>query len=457
MPPNVLLVVVDDQRPDTVGPFDDGAVATPTLDALAAAGCVLRPYTTVPVCTPGRAELLSGANGFENGCRWFGEPMGDDMTLLPEALSDAGYETFLTGKWHNETDPGTAGFDRVRDLSPGGGERVNDYYEDGHTYRVTVDGATVEGHSTDVITDPAVEYLRSAPGEPWFCTVAYHAPHEPFQPPPAFDRYDPDDVAVPPNFMPEHPFDNGDMTIRDEYTAPWPRTPGTIRERRARYYGMISHVDHSVGRLLSTLERTGHREDTLVAFTSDHGLAVGSHGLLGKENLYEHSARVPLVIGGPGVASRDPPGALCGHYDLFPTLFDLLGLDVPGSVTGGSYAPVLRDDADGHRDHVFGAYRDRMRMARDDRWKLLYYPDAGTVQLFDLHADPHETRNLLADWRPYEPVDFSQSWMPDYEPPADPGTVDRVAADLWNELRTWGGAMDDPVDLPDAVPVTVSP
>jgi arylsulfatase A-like enzyme len=458
VPPNVLLVVADDQRPDTVGPFDDGSVSTPHLDEIAANGCAVRPYTTVPVCTPARAELYSGATIFENNCRWFGKPLDEDATLLPEALGDAGYQTFFSGKWHNQPDPETAGFDRTRIIHEGPDldhENRNDYLETGHTYRLDWDGHEFETHGTEAIVEPAEDFLLADPGTPWLCTVAFHAPHEPFDPPASFDTYDPDDVAVPPNFMSEHPFDNGHWANRDEQTEPWPRTPEMVRDLRARYYGQISHIDHAVGRLLTALERTGQREDTIVVFTSDHGLAVGSHGLLGKQSMYEHSARVPLVIDGPGVETRAPPGALCGHYDFLPTLCDLLGVETPQSATGESYAPVLRGESDDHREHMFGAYSDCMRMARDDRWKLIYYPESNHVQLFDLEQDPNETQNLLAEWRPYEPTEWAQSWMPDYEPPADPETVDAVASDLLDALRAWSAEKGDSVDVPDAVPVTV--
>ena len=208
--------------------------------------------------------------------------------------------------------------------------------------------------------------------------------------------YPPERIAVPRNFLPEHPFDNGDLKTRDEQLAPWPRTPEIIREHLAAYYGMITHLDAQVGRVLAALEESGHAGNTIVVFAGDNGLAVGQHGLLGKQNIYEHSVRVPLIIRAPGM----PPGRLCHSFcyllDIFPTLCELSGLPVPETVEGRSLAAALKNPKARLRDTMFFAYRHFQRGVRTDRWKLAVYSVSGrrTTQLFDLRRDPWETRNL---------------------------------------------------------------
>lgn len=405
-PINLLMLVMDDQRADTIRALGNPQIDTPNLDQLAQRGSFLRPYTTVPVCTPARAELLTGCNAFANGCRWFGEPIKSGTPLLPRVLAEAGYHCAHIGKWHNDGHPRDRGYHQTRRVWPS--DTVVPYYRDGDTWRGSQDltfeenGRQIRGHSTELFAEAALDFLNQAPRNPWFCFVGLHSPHDPRTAPPPYDRwYENRPPPLPPNFMPEHPFDNGDMLIRDELLAPFPRTPAIIQKELGDYYAMITHHDHHLGRILSALEQTGQRERTLVVFTSDHGLAIGSHGLMGKENLYEHSARVPLIFAGPNVpaAQRLDDKCLCGHEDFMPTVLELLGLPVPPACTGQSYADALRGERPATRETVRLAYRDCMRAVTDGRFKLIEYPKIGRTQLFDLAHDPHETCDLLAEWR----------------------------------------------------------
>ena len=129
--------------------------------------------------------------------------------------------------------------------------------------------------------------------------------------------------------------------MRDEKLAPWPRTPDVVRQHLHDYYACITSIDHHIGRILGTLTKTGDLENTLIVFSSDHGLAVGSHGLFGKQSLYEHSMKSPLIFAGPGIP-RGRSAALAYLYDIFPTVCDLAGVVVPPSVDGKSLVPVIR-------------------------------------------------------------------------------------------------------------------
>jgi arylsulfatase A-like enzyme len=210
--------------------------------------------------------------------------------------------------------------------------------------------------------------------------------------------YDPDKLPLPKNFMPQHPFDNGEMWVRDEMLAPHPRTPATVRRHLADYYGMISHLDAQIGRIFAALKETGHADDTVILFAGDNGLAVGQHGLFGKQSLYEHSARMPLIVAGPGVP-KGSSDALVYLLDSFPTVCDLIGLQPPAGVEGKSLAPIIRGTQEQVRDYVLLAYRQMQRAIREPRWKLIKHHVGGekAVQLFDLDSDPWELRNLADD------------------------------------------------------------
>jgi arylsulfatase A-like enzyme len=255
--------------------------------------------------------------------------------------------------------------------------------------------------STDLFADAAIDFLEAHaaahPETPFLAYVAFTAPHDPRTPPePYREMYAGAGRPVPPNFMPVHPFHNGWMTGRDEQLAAWPRTPTVIREQLGEYYGLISHLDARIGDLLEALERTGLAARTLVVFSSDNGLALGSHGLLGKQSLYEHSTRVPLIVAGPGIPAGETR-ALVTLYDLFPTVAGWTGVEVPDGVEGRDLGPLWRGETVKVRDVLYTAYEDKMRAVRDGRDKLIRYPPLDYEQLFDLERDPYELDNLADD------------------------------------------------------------
>jgi arylsulfatase A-like enzyme len=211
------------------------------------------------------------------------------------------------------------------------------------------------------------------------------------------DMYDPDKIPLPENFMPEHPFDNGELRIRDELLAPFPRTPEVIRRHIAEYYAMITHADAAIGRVIDALKQTGQYENTIIVFSGDNGLAVGRHGLMGKQNLYEHSVHVPLIMCGPGIPKDNRTGGFCYLIDIYPTLCDLVGAPIPDSVEGQSLVPLMKDEQKQIRETLYFTYKDVQRGVRDERWKLIEYHVEGkkTRQLFDLESDPSELNNLV--------------------------------------------------------------
>ncbi|HVU34576.1 MAG TPA: sulfatase-like hydrolase/transferase [Opitutaceae bacterium] len=419
--PNVLLIVADDHQAGAIGALGHPVVRTPTLDGLVARGTAFtRAYYMgglVPaLCAPARAALLTGTHLFSAQAAPELHPARHDVAIdparptLPELFRRAGYETFVTGKWHNDGAALRRSFSRGERIFLGGmcdHRRVPLHdYAPARAFpsaRVRFE----RGFSTELFCDAARRFVarRAADPRPFFAYVALTSPHDPRTPPAAYARqYRPAKLPLPGNFLPEHPFDNGEMGVRDERLASHPLRPAAVRRHLADYYGMISHHDAEIGRLLDTIARTGQAENTIVAYVSDHGLALGGHGLLGKQNLYEHSVRVPLLLSGPGVRAGGRDAELAYSFDLFPTLCDLAAVDCPRDILGRSLVPRLRRPGRSGRESVFALYRDCQRMVADRRWKLIQYDVGGRkrLQLFDLESDPGETRDLsgLARHRP---------------------------------------------------------
>jgi arylsulfatase A-like enzyme len=192
------------------------------------------------------------------------------------------------------------------------------------------------------------------------------------------------------------------LDIRDENLAPWPRTPEIIQESLADYYALITHLDAGVGEIIETLKKDGLFDNTIIVYAADNGLAIGSHGLMGKQDLYEHSMKVPVIISGPGIPKDKVSDALVYLYDLFPTLSDLCKLPAPNGVDGKNLVPVLIGKSEGVRNALYTAYRNTARAVRTKEWKLIYYPQHNFTQLFNLMKDPLEISNLaiLPEYQP---------------------------------------------------------
>ena len=370
--PNILFLFADDQRADTIRAWGNELIDTPNLDRLAAEGWSFRRNyvfgsNSGAVCVPSRAMVLTGRSWMRSPNRMEGVP------TLPRLLESAGYRTFITGKWHNGEEALLRAFDRGTAIYLGGmadhtQTEVQDI-ENGGMVRRRVG----ESFSSELFADTVIEFLdeqaaATASGEseqPFFAYVPFTAPHDPRQPPPEYrERYYERNLPLPPNYMPQHPFDNGALILRDENLAAWPRAEEVIRDQLAEYYGLITHLDEQVGRILDALDENGQAENTIVVYAADHGLSVGSHGLLGKQNLYEHSMRCPLIIRGPGIP-HGTTDAFTYLYDLFPTL---LAQGVCGGAARdrrpGPCAPLVRRRPDLAAERLPALPRPHARRAR---------------------------------------------------------------------------------------------
>ncbi|MFC1509051.1 sulfatase-like hydrolase/transferase [Candidatus Omnitrophota bacterium] len=418
--PNILFLFTDDQRFDTIRALGNKHIMTPSLDSLVINGTTftnayIMGGTSPAVCAPSRAMLLTGRTLFKVDKQglWQYDIMPENPTL-PETFRKAGYTTFGTGKWHNGQASYSRSFsagdtiffggmsDHFRvpwcDFDPLGNYPAGDDLKD--LRKKTASGEKGK-HSSELFSDSAINFLRNYQSDkPFFMYISYTAPHDPREMPEEFrDMYDTDTIPLPANFLPEHPFDNGELKIRDELLEAFPRTPDKIRRHIADYYAMITHLDSQIGRVLKTLEDTGYAENTIIVFAGDNGLAVGQHGLLGKQNVYEYSVHVPLILSGPGIPAGEKRDAFVYLQDIFPTLCNLTGIPVPTTVEGIDLVPALCDENEKIRDTLSFAYMDYQRAVRDERYKLIEYAVNGkrTTQLFDLKNDPWETHNLAGD------------------------------------------------------------
>ena len=395
--PNVLFLFADDQRDDTIAAYGNEFIETPNLDRLAKSGFSFqRAYCMGSmhgaVCQPSRAMLNSGRS-------LYNVPMDlKNVKTLGGVLRQNGYETFGTGKWHNGRESFARSFERGTAAFMGGMSNheavpIVDLKPDG-TFTAQRTG---EKFSSELFADAAISFLKSHDAsKPFYAYVAFTAPHDPRQPPKEIAaKYYAKHLPLPKNFLPLHPFHNGWMTGRDEVLAGWPREETVIRDQLAEYYGMITHMDQQIGRILAALEESGQADNTIIVFTADHGLAMGSHGLLGKQSLYEHSMGAPLIISGKGIP-HGSSNALAYLFDLYPTILSFAGIDPPADVEGMNLAPIWQGTQSRVRDEIFLAYEDIQRAWVSDRWKVIRYPKIDKNQLFDLESDPLEMHDLSA-------------------------------------------------------------
>jgi arylsulfatase A-like enzyme len=397
--PNILFLFADDQRADTISAHGNPHIRTPNLDQLVRSGFSFRRNYVFggnngAVCIPSRAMVMTGRTWFQiDAQRLTGE------LLLPQLLQQNGYETFGTGKWHNGEESWQRAFQHGKAVMFGGMSDhtkvpLKDLQSDGTLSQVRIG----DRFSSEIFADAAIEYLeKDDRRQPFFAYVAFTAPHDPRQPTEEWrDYYDRHLPPLPVNFLPQLPFDNGMVSnLRDENLAAWPRNERVIRDQIAEYYGLMSHLDQQIGRIMSTLKKTGLDQNTIIIYAADNGLALGSHGLLGKQNVFEHSCRVPLIIAGPGVPRGRSSQAMTYLFDLFPTICDLTGIPKPSTLAGHSLRPIINGTRARVRESIFLPFLKIQRAIRDERWKLIVYPQIGFMQLFDLQNDSHETINLI--------------------------------------------------------------
>ncbi|MCE4562899.1 sulfatase-like hydrolase/transferase [Maribellus sp. CM-23] len=442
--PNFLFIFADDMTYEGIRSHGNPEVITPNLDKLSEAGVSFTHSYNMggwngAICVASRAMLNTGrflwrAQAAQNNY----QPMKDQGQFWSLLLANAGYETYMTGKWHVSI-PADSLFMHVRDIRPGMPKSVPEAYNrplspadttwlPWHTQY----GGYWEGgkHWSEVVGDNAIDFLDQAQEseKPFFMYLAFNAPHDPRQSPKKYvDMYPVENIKVPENYLELYPYKDSigcGPGLRDEKLAPFPRTEYSIQTHRQEYYAIITHLDDQLGRIVSHLKQTGQDKNTYILFSADHGLAVGHHGLVGKQNMYDHSMRVPLIVVGPNIPENEKRDMQVYLQDIMATTLDLAGIEKPAYIDFNSLMPLVNNEKQSSYNEIYGAYINLQRMVRTDRYKLIVYPRVPKILLFDLEKDPLET------------VDLSE--QPEFQ---------EIKTQLIFRLKEQQKQMDDPLDL----------
>jgi choline-sulfatase len=425
--PNIVFIITDDQSADAVAASklwgaETSGLRTPHIDALYQNGTVFRQAYNMgawhgAVCVASRSMLMTGRfvwNTRNQEKSKFAETLAQEKTWS-QRMKRAGYRTYLSGKWHVQADAKKI-FDHTVNIRPGMAPTVPESYNrpvEGKKDKWNPADPKTRGlwtggkHWSEVLADDAEAFVQQAAAEkkPFFMYLAFNAPHDPRQAPQSWlDQYSVEKIPMPENFLPVNPHRaimgmenaDGSNVLRDEKLAPFPRTEFAIRTHRKEYYALVSHTDEQIGRIVKALEKAGVGDNTIIVFTSDHGLALGRHGLMGKQSMFEHSLRVPFVISGPKIPQGKVIDERIYLQDAVATSLDIAGADRDG-IDFKSLRPLMEGTAKKHYDAIYGAYEiGSQRAVIDGKDKLILYPKGQVALLYDLEKDPLE-KNPIAD------------------------------------------------------------
>ncbi|NBU86797.1 MAG: choline-sulfatase [Verrucomicrobia bacterium] len=417
--PNILFIFADDQCYETIRELGLTDIDTPNLDRLMNSGTSFdRAYNmgswSGAVCVASRHMLNTGrfiwqAQRASNRA----EDERIEGRWWSEYMKKAGYKTYMTGKWHVRA-KAEESFDVVRNVRGGMPNQTPEGYnrplpnkpDPWSPYDRKFEGFWKGGkHWSEIVAEDALFFLEEARKHqkeaPFFAYVAFNAPHDPRQAPKEFiDRYPLKRIQTPKSFLPEYPYKDEikcPHNLRDERLAPMPRTKHSIKVNRQEYYAIITHMDEQIGRILDGLKSSGMEKDTYIFFTADHGLGVGHHGLLGKQNLYEHSTRVPFIVSGPGVPKNKRVSSPIYLQDIMPSTLAIAGVEKPKHVQFNDIMPlVMSKKPKPPYKEIYGAYLDAQRSITVGNEKILVYPNVPTIRVYDIGRDPLETKDIAS-------------------------------------------------------------
>ncbi|TFG77453.1 MAG: DUF229 domain-containing protein [Flavobacteriales bacterium] len=441
--PNIVFIFADDMTYTALNALGNAEISTPNLNRLVRGGTSFTHAFNMggwngAICVASRAMIISGrslweANQFRKG--WINGL--DTDKSWGKLMESAGYETFMTGKWHIDA-KAEAIFQNVVHVRPGmpgdtwnrnpgmaqkiieaksrnvpidgimplGYNRPLDENDTLWSASDTTLGGYWEGgrHWSEVLKEDALGFLEQSKDRenPFFMYLAFNAPHDPRQAPKEYlDRYPIDRISLPKSWLPEYPFKdsigNG-PDLRDEALAPFPRTPYAIKKHTQEYYALISHMDDQIGAILDRLKADDGMKNTYVIFTADHGIAMGRHGLMGKQSLFDHSIRVPFMIMGPGISKGKKIDEPIYLQDAMATSLELAGIKKPDYVFFNSVVDLAKgNQPKSHYEAIYGAYTNTQRMIRKNGFKLIVYPKLKKILLLDVTNDPEEESDLASD------------------------------------------------------------
>jgi choline-sulfatase len=408
--PNFLFILTDDQAPHTLGAYGNTVCNTPNIDRLAKEGMLFHDAHHMgswsgAVCRPSRTMIMTGRTvwripGADGKVKVNQQKLTAEAaaTSMPALFNAAGYDTFRTCKRGNTFPPANQLFDVLheKDMREGNDENGSAWHGQ---------------HAMDFLQKRQMDQDQ----DPFLMFLGFSHPHDPRNGKPEYlEKYGAVNLKQPPtevnpkapllqiNYLPEHPFHHGHPGLRDETQVPGvleDRSEATIRNELGREYACIENIDYQVGRVLDQLEEMGELDNTYIFFTADHGIAVGRHGLTGKQNLYEHTWRVPFLVRGPGIKPGSEASGFIYLLDVVATMCDLAGIERPEEMEGMSFRSVLEQKSERVRDVMYGVYcggtKPGMRSIKTaDGWKLIKYDvldgQVRETQLFNLRDNPHE-------------------------------------------------------------------
>ncbi|MRI00157.1 sulfatase-like hydrolase/transferase [Kriegella sp. EG-1] len=437
--PNIVFVFADDLTYTAIHALGNSEIKTPHLDKLVKQGTTFTHTYNMgawngAVCAASRAMIISGRSVWDvNNFRQGWKKNKDYDKTWGKLMESAGYETYMTGKWHVDA-PADSVFQNVVHIRPG---MPRDSWSDEGTIpyinKMIADGKSKEEiralgynrplhkndtlwtptnkdfggfwqggkHWSEVVKDDALNFIDQTKksDNPFFMYLAFNAPHDPRQAPQEYlDLYNIDDISVPESFLPMYPYKdsigNGPW-LRDEALAPFPRTEFAVKTHTKEYYALISHLDAQIGGIIEGLKTTGKMDNTYIIFTSDHGLAMGRHGLLGKQTQFDHSIRPPFIIVGPEVPADKKINADIYLQDAMATSLEIAGVEKPPYVFFNSVLDLVDGSrSESHYDAIYNGYMHYQRMIRKDGYKLIVYPKIKKILLFDMDKDPKEMHNI---------------------------------------------------------------
>lgn len=417
--PNVLFLFVDDMTYNGLNILGNDEIISPNLDSLISRGvrftnAYIMGGWNGAISIASRSQLITGSYlwNTHNAEKEHFERNYNNRSLWPQMMKDNGYKTFQTGKWHMNYIGAKDVFDEAVKVRGGMPHSVNVAYNRPINEQDclwlpwdTSYGGYWEGgkHWSEVLADETIKYIEknSDSKQPLFMFCSFNAPHDPRQSPREYvEMYDIDKIKIPDNFLPLHPFADEmgcGKDLRDEALAPFPRSFFSVQKHRQEYYALITHLDVQIGRILRSLHDNNMDKNTLIIFAADNGLSVGNHGLMGKQSMYDHSVKVPLVFCGLDLPQGEKRSQLVYLQDLVPTLYDMLGIQLPEDMDFVSQKQILYNEkAKSKREYIYSAYlEDTQRMITDGRYKLFFIPKANRILLFDLKKDPMEKKNLF--------------------------------------------------------------
>ncbi len=451
--PNLLFIWTDEQRADTMAAYGNSKINTPNLNKLARESVVFeKAYVTQPVCTPNRAAVMTGLWPHISGCIRNNIPLRRNTPCLPELLNDPDYRTAYMGKWHlGDEIFAQHGFEEWVSMEDGyakyysqGRDRSkrSDYHhflidkgykpDSGTKFsRTFAARRPIEHCKPKFLEIKACEFLLRHRNEPFILYINFLEPHMPFTGP-FDDMYDPAYVDLPANF--NDPLEDNEPSAyrkkREGMIKKYGPDEQSFRELIARYWGLVSQVDASVGKILDTLERLGLADNTIVVYTSDHGDMMGSHKLVTKGVMYEEATRIPWLIRVPWMTGKQRMVAQpVSQIDTVPTLLELMGRNAQTQLPGHSLVPLMQGRK-AAEDHVFIQWNvasneeaNVRTVISPDGWKLSL-SKGDKSQLFNLNKDPGETINLF-----------------------DSGRHSNIINRLTKKIREWQGKVQDTVKV----------